>query len=540
MGSCFLSDNRSQAKDYIVVIAGGPNKEQNQASMEANVLFFLKLVEQQSSSDRELSIFFADGPDPGRDVQYVQSVSSSERSASSNDLRDLLRRLNRRGGRGPGMGLLSPNRQRIGYRNHQIPNAESTNPELIRSRLESIAGQATSRDRVLIYVTAHGSSDKESDYQNTSIACWGGEIRVKEMSEWLKPLSSDVPVYLVMAQCYTGGFANLVFNRPSSDDFSLSQQSYIGFFAQQFDLPAAGCRPDVEVDEEYSSYYWGAMLGEMRNGQAISDADLNLDGRISFGEAHAHAMAYSQTIDIPLRSSDRLLRQFSLIPGYISESEDQFLVEEEIRIAENQKLMDSKNTIQRILESATVESAHVVKVLANELKIPLEANFESMQDLVKSRKKALRDEMLSANKPDSNSSADTRDREESRPARRGPAGRSGRRELLAAIVEKFPELEPAIQGRDRSVFESIDQKVVLDEIKQFPEYQRYERYLKEAELEAKIQAEVEMLEVKMRRLTETLELILLANNLEQIAAPEVVVQFNRIRSYEADSLSVKD
>ena len=30
---------------------------------------------------------------------------------------------------------------------------------------------------------------------------------------------------------------------------------------QQHDLPAAGCRPDIEHDEEFSSYFWGAIAG---------------------------------------------------------------------------------------------------------------------------------------------------------------------------------------------------------------------------------------------------------------------------------------
>src|SRR5690606_2207650 len=120
--------------------------------------------------------------------------------------------------------------------------------------------QMAEGDRLLVYVTAHGDESKGRNRYNTSISCWDGEsITAREFEAWLEDVPSEVPVILVMAQCYCGGFAHTIFRNAQSDD-GLSGRLRVGFFAQQHDLPAAGCRPDIENDEEYSSFFWGAFV----------------------------------------------------------------------------------------------------------------------------------------------------------------------------------------------------------------------------------------------------------------------------------------
>ncbi len=76
------------------------------------------------------------------------------------------------------------------------------------------------------------------------------------------------------------------------------------------------CRPDIDNDEEYSSYFCGALLGQTRTGRPALGADYDSDGRVTLAEAHAYAIIESETIDIPTRGSDALLRQVSRIPLY--------------------------------------------------------------------------------------------------------------------------------------------------------------------------------------------------------------------------------
>jgi hypothetical protein len=115
-----------------------------------------------------------------------------------------------------------------------------------------------------------------------------------------------------MVQCFAGGFAHTIFQQADAD-LGLASHARCGFFAQVHDRGAAGCTPDAnEADyEEYSSYFWGALGGKTRTGEPITSADYNGDEQVSFAEAHAYAVIESNTIDVPVRTSDALLRKYS-------------------------------------------------------------------------------------------------------------------------------------------------------------------------------------------------------------------------------------
>ena len=115
-----------------------------------------------------------------------------------------------------------------------------------------------------------------------------------------------------MVQCYAGGFAHTIFDKADANA-GLSTSDRCGFFAQVHDRGAAGCTPDAnDADyEEYSSYFWVALAGKSRVGKAVDTADYDKNGQVSFAEAHAYAMIESDTIDVPVRTSGVLLRQYS-------------------------------------------------------------------------------------------------------------------------------------------------------------------------------------------------------------------------------------
>ena len=83
----------AQATDYFVTIGGGYNPNGNQASLEANVLFFQQVLRERHRGTRIDSIFFADGYDEQADLQIV-----SPTKVPSGPLSDLLKRLHSRGG----------------------------------------------------------------------------------------------------------------------------------------------------------------------------------------------------------------------------------------------------------------------------------------------------------------------------------------------------------------------------------------------------------------------------------------------------------
>ena len=246
------------ATDYFITIGGGPSREENQASLEANVVFFQQIIKDKHPEPSRNDIFFAHGDVPAADVQVVaDKPKESELPAT-----DLLASLHRR----------PSNRQGVTYRSHQVAEITGAlDPQLIRESLEKLAKTATSHDRLIIYVTAHGSPGPDDDSFDTSIDCWGSKkITAREFSHWLDKLPHDMPVVMVMAQCFCGGFGHLIY-QDLDESKGFTTQPRVGFFAQQHDLPAAGCRPDIEHDEEFSSYFWGTPIaGHRRSGTPVS------------------------------------------------------------------------------------------------------------------------------------------------------------------------------------------------------------------------------------------------------------------------------
>lgn len=473
----------ASATDHFITIAGGYKPEGNQASLEANVLFFRQVLSEEHRGDRSTATFFADGWDDKKDLQVAvprkKRVDEPDSPATN-----LLATLYESRGRG----------QQVYYRNHKVEGvAGPIEPESIRNSLMRTATNLKSDDRVFIYVTAHGGSAKGRNSHNTTISCWDEQsITAKEFEGWLDEIPGDVPVVMVMAQCYCGGFAHVIFDEADSSK-SISSGARIGFFAQQHDLAAAGCRPDIENDEEYSSFFWGAIAGRTRNGKPIESADLNQDGRVSFDEAHAHAILASKTIDIPLRASDAFLRKFSEID-------------------------EISGSLKSVVDGARETDRLIAIGLAEQLGLSLE------DDVSKVYKGA-------------NQRQPSRRRSFGRRSRGG--GFSSRRKLLDEIGEKYPSLADRESWRESTLLVASNQTELFDEIKELPSFEKYEKTrrlvekfsaLRESESEDRENAE--FLSVKFRRLKETIETIALAKNLARFAEPEQVEKFRSMLALE--------
>jgi len=135
---------------------------------------------------------------------------------------------------------------------------------------------------------------------------------VRDFVARLDKLPADTPVVLVMVQCFSGGFANVIFEQGDPDK-DLSNSRRCGFYATVHTRPAAGCTPDINEANyrEYSTYFWEAIYGRTRLGDPVTRPDYDGDGRVSLAEAHGYTIIHSDTIDIPVKTSDELLRKFS-------------------------------------------------------------------------------------------------------------------------------------------------------------------------------------------------------------------------------------
>lgn len=503
--SASIAPVRCEADDYFITIGGGAEPRSNQASLEANVNFFKDVLQRSVGPRRQHSIFFADGSDIKADVQFELDKDTRSKSIQ------LLSNLNR----------LPP--ANIAYRDHQVTGYEgASRPELIRARLEQIARKAKAGDRLLIYVTAHGGKGSDKDPFNTTIYCWNkSTISVREFSGWLDQFSVDVPVIMVMAQCYCGGFSHTLFTGGNGEN-GPSKHLRVGFFAQQHNLQAAGCRPDVKNDEEFSSYFWGAMVGSSRSGKPMTDADLNKDRQVSFDEAYAHAVITSETIDIPLRSSDVLLRTYSKIPNYkfysnrvlpsrtpsstTSESELIAATENEPSINQechtDESILCMNMTIDELIDKATPSNAYIVQKLCEALDVELDSPAEEVANLLGRR--------------GSGSGF-------SRQGRRS----SGRRELLADIHERWPELAEEDWTKS-SLLKTENETQFLEEVQKLETFEAYERRKKDIEESTTKSKLAEMQRIRARRLLETLECIALAHNLKRTASEEIAKLYARM------------
>jgi hypothetical protein len=165
---------------------------------------------------------------------------------------------------------------------------------------------------VLLYFAGHGAQngDKEED---TQYEMWGGdELSVHDLASEIARLPRQPPVSLIMAQCYSGAFANMLFRQGEPNGAPLSRD-IAGFFSAHKDRVASGCSAETtEADyQDFSSYFLGALCGHDRFGHPMQGADFDGDGKVSLHEAFCYALIHDASIDTPVCTSDVYLKRFA-------------------------------------------------------------------------------------------------------------------------------------------------------------------------------------------------------------------------------------
>lgn len=287
-------------EDFFLTIGGGSSPDSNQVSLEKNVQFFQRVLAQHRPDGPKHQVLFADGRRGDRDLQFrgpKKSVPKASRILSE--------------------VLGQSSDWDIRYRDHQIegPHTAATANNL-QHAMERLAAQLVAGDRLVIYFAGHGGEPDEEDRpHNTTLALWDYDtVTQSEFTAWLDGLDAGVEVTLVMVQCYSGGFAHTIFHG-GEQSLGLAPRPRCGFFSQTHNREAAGCTPDIDESEyqEYSSFFWAAIAGSDRTGRPTQNADFDGDGRVCFAEAHAYAVIYSETIDVPIRTSEALLWRYSRV-----------------------------------------------------------------------------------------------------------------------------------------------------------------------------------------------------------------------------------
>jgi hypothetical protein len=278
-----------------LVVGGGPSPENNQIAIENNVKYFLRLL----PGDWTRSVFFADG-DPEKETVLFESTQKEMKPAE----RMLALVLH---------GRRAANTTSLKFRKPSLAHVDgpAKKPEILTAFDRLSSQKAEPNHPLLLYFTGHGSPAKNRDLDNNVFDLWdGGTLSVRELAENLAKLPRDQPVALVMVQCYSGAFGNLLFEGGDPQGVPI-ERDVAGFFATVKERMAAGCTPEVDEAgyQDFSTHFFAALTGRDRVGRKVTGADYDRDGKVSMHEAFCYTLVTDSSIDIPVCTSDVFLRR---------------------------------------------------------------------------------------------------------------------------------------------------------------------------------------------------------------------------------------
>ena len=260
---------------HVLIAGSGPDLQHNQVAIESNVRYVARLLPPGAAT----RVLFADGSPQAKDVLYVDKNGNSK------------------------------------FRVPRLPSLDA--PNKLRDFDSQARALTSGRPApLLLYFTGHGSPSPAGDDADNSYDMWGGDdLSVRHLAGVLGKIPPAVPVTVIMVQCFSGSFGNLLFQ--NADPHSpLTPRHLCGFFASVAQRPAAGCTPNVnEADyHDFTGYFFAALSGVDRLGRPAAGADYDGDGRVGMNEAFAYALIHDDSIDTPVCTSDIFVRRFVKTP----------------------------------------------------------------------------------------------------------------------------------------------------------------------------------------------------------------------------------
>ncbi|MEO1147896.1 MAG: C13 family peptidase [Cyanobacteria bacterium J06638_22] len=316
--------NRTSATNFLVM-AGGGAPSYNEIVLEKNVLYFQRTLQAMGYDPAEASVFFANGNSGEATIRY-----------------------------------LDPQGQ-IRFKVPEIPNllGASTFANLQSWISQTLNSSSEDPRPLFFYFTGHGSRNNRN-LNNNYMLLWGNQqVSVQDLAQTFDQLPANTPVVSMMAQCYSGSFANLMYTNGQPSQ-GLAAQDRCGFFATLRTLPSVGCTPEVnEADyRDYSSSFFAGLSGIDRIGTPVASADYNEDGRVAYAEAHAFSKVDGETTDLPVSTLEVWLQERATLA-----------LQEEIL----------SQPMQAIVATARPEQRYVVEELVEELRLDLSQSFLANQ-----------------------------------------------------------------------------------------------------------------------------------------------------------------
>jgi hypothetical protein len=289
----------------VLIVGGGPDLANNQVAIESNVRYVSKLL----PSNALHTTLFADGDANHSTVLFDDDTHVLPIGEHI-------------------LSLISPYAADDTSGHYRKPNlgvkvdGASRNADISRVFGEISQDESANANghRILLYFTGHGSPGR-NDLENNMYDLWEEprdnsrrettNLTVRELARQIARLPNDVPVTVVMVQCFSGAFGNLLFENgdPNGDPV---KRDLCGFFATVKERVAAGCTSAVNEAEyrDFTSFFFAALTGRDRVGRRVTGADYNGDGRVSMDEAFCYTLIHDDSIDVPVCTSDVFLRRF--------------------------------------------------------------------------------------------------------------------------------------------------------------------------------------------------------------------------------------
>jgi hypothetical protein len=281
---------------YALLVGGGPDQANNAAQIEGHVHF----VGATLPPGTRRTVLFADGKTNGAKVCFLDKTADATARQALAVLLPKDDALNAPDLRALQLGLAVDG-----------PAGAKT----IHAAIGKLAAEAATKPApVLLYFAGHGSSS--SDAGTPAYDMWDDkEMDVHLLARELARLPASTHVTLVMAQCYSGAFGNVLF-AGGSEKGELARTNLAGFFSAAPDREASGCSWETgEADyQDFSSYFFGALTGRDRFGHALTGADFDGDGRVTLHEAFCYALMHDVSIDTPVCTSEVFLRHAVQLP----------------------------------------------------------------------------------------------------------------------------------------------------------------------------------------------------------------------------------
>ena len=484
---CVAAPKADSHPPHFLTIGGGYSPTGNQVSLEKNVFFFKRVLNQLGLDDAPHHVLFADGQVAERDLQYDDpafKVPRVHRMVAS-----LL---------GKTEGLAHQYRS-----NEVLPNGPSS-VATIDQWFAKTAPDLDGDDQLFFYFTGHGGKGEKKNAQNTQIYLWNNQnIRMNALARRLDKVSEETPVVLVMVHCFSGGCANVIF-KEGDPKKGLSSHNRVGFFATVHNRVAAGCTADIEEGnyQEYSTFFFEAIHGQTRLGKPVKRPDYDGDNRVSYDEAHAYALLTSNSIDISTKTSGTMLRKFSRLPG---------------KDDGGKGLWSIDRPYSDLIEQAIPSDRAVLEGLSAKLELIGEGRVTQARDLAKSIQRRRGDIK--------------KDRD-----RLGSEHRQLRSSLAKELKRICPELANPWHPNVPEVLTGPKGVKLVEQLEKRKDYKKFSVLAAKLEKFDSQRHELERKWVKTQRFLRVAENVVLARNLPQVAETHVVERYKEILVAEHGSL----